>query len=280
MWVSACVCLCVCACHPMRACVPNACVCVCVCRVMSCSVVSCSVVSAVSCVCVCLCVHMCACLCACTLTVLPSRFSTYPHTHAHTHTLRPGPGVEAHDAARPGRARRGVCGQLLRRAAETPEHVLLSTGSGPDQAQTCLGFGKYALRRPERAFEAQRHVSGTSIFSPYVPRTMSLAAEQRPPEAGARRSLGGRGGGGGGNGRGGRGEGSGGSDSHGSWVPGPGLEWLGMILLWIHSFIHSCIHSFMYAFVHSFIQPSGTRTGTPEVSMVPKRRAPETGARL
>ena len=58
----------------------------------------------------------------------------------------------------------------------------------------------------------------------------------------------------------------GGSDSHGSWVPGPGLEWLGMILLWIHSFIHSCIHSFIYAFVHSYSQPSGTRTGTPEVS--------------
>ena len=75
------------------------------------------------------------------------------HTRTYTH-IAPGPGVEAHDAAR---ASRGVCGQLLRRAAETPEHVLLSTGSGPDQAQTCLGFGKYALRRPERAFEAQRH---------------------------------------------------------------------------------------------------------------------------
>jgi hypothetical protein len=75
-----------------------------------------------------------------------------------------------------------------------------------------------------------------------------------------------RGGWGKGRGGGGRGEGSGGSDSHGSWVPGPGLEWLGMILLWIHSFIHSCIHSFIYAFVHSYSQPSGTRTGTPEVS--------------
>ena len=61
------------------------------------------------------------------------------HTRTYTH-IAPGPGVEAHDAARPGRARRGVCGQLLRRAAETPEHMLLSTGSGPDQAQTCLGF--------------------------------------------------------------------------------------------------------------------------------------------
>jgi len=84
------------------------------------------------------------------------------------------------------------------------------------------------------------------------------------------RALGGRGGRGEGWGKGrgggGRGEGSGGSDSHGSWVPGPGLEWLGMILLWIHSFIHSCIHSFIYAFVHSYSQPSGTRTGTPEVS--------------
>ena len=109
------------------------------------------------------------------------------HTRTYTH-IAPGPGVEAHSAARPGRARRGVCGQLLRRAAETPEHVLLSTGSGPDHAQTCLGFGKYALRRPERAFEAQRHASGTSIFSPYVPRIMSLAAERRSPEAGARRS--------------------------------------------------------------------------------------------
>ena len=85
------------------------------------------------------------------------------------------------------------------------------------------------------------------------------------------RALGGRGGRGEGWGKGrgggGRGEGSGGSDSHGSWVPGPGLEWLGMILLWIHSFIHSCIHSFIYAFVHSYSQPtSGTRTGTAEVS--------------
>ena len=37
--------------------------------------------------------------------------------------IGPGPGVEARDAARPGRARRGGCGQLLRRAAETPEHL-------------------------------------------------------------------------------------------------------------------------------------------------------------
>ena len=166
-----CLCVPVCLCMPPNACMRAQCVCVCVCVcVVSCRVVSCRVLSCRPCrVCVCLCVHVCACcLCACTLIVLPSRFSTYPHTHAHTHTLRPGPGVEAHDAARPGRARRGVCGQLLRRAAETPEHMLLSTGSGPDQAQTCLGFGKYALRRPERAFEAQRHASGTSIFSPYV----------------------------------------------------------------------------------------------------------------
>jgi hypothetical protein len=41
------------------------------------------------------------------------------HTRTYTH-IAPGPGVEAHDAAR---ASRGVCGQLLRRAAETPEHV-------------------------------------------------------------------------------------------------------------------------------------------------------------
>ena len=44
------------------------------------------------------------------------------HTRTYTH-IRPGPGVEACDAAWPGRARRGGCGQLLRRAAETPEHL-------------------------------------------------------------------------------------------------------------------------------------------------------------
>ena len=102
--------------------------------------------------------HVCICL-ACTLTVLPKRFlmlvhvcvcesfrfltptvycctaracgniwfgstnwTTTAHTHIHTH-IGPGPCVEARDAARPGRARRGGCGQLLRRAAETPEHL-------------------------------------------------------------------------------------------------------------------------------------------------------------
>ena len=44
------------------------------------------------------------------------------HTRTYTH-IGPGPGVEACDAAWPGRARRGGCGQLLRRAAETPEHL-------------------------------------------------------------------------------------------------------------------------------------------------------------
>ena len=122
-WCFGCVPVCACvsvhATQCMHACPMRVCVCVVSCRVVSCRVLSCRPCR----VCVCLCVHVCACLCACTLIVLPSRFSTYPHTHAHTHTLRPGPGVEAHDAARPGRARRGVCGQLLRRAAETPEHV-------------------------------------------------------------------------------------------------------------------------------------------------------------
>ena len=55
-------------------------------------------------------------------------------------------------------------------------------------SHTLLWFRKEALRKPERVCEAHTHASGTSIFSPYVPRTMSLAAEQRPPEAGARRS--------------------------------------------------------------------------------------------
>ena len=48
------------------------------------------------------------------------------HTHTHTRTsthIGPGPGEEACDAAWPGRACRGGCGQLLRRAAETPEHL-------------------------------------------------------------------------------------------------------------------------------------------------------------
>ena len=55
-------------------------------------------------------------------------------------------------------------------------------------SHTLLWFRREALRKPERVCEAHTHASGTSIFSPYVPRTMSLAAEQRPPEAGARRS--------------------------------------------------------------------------------------------
>ena len=108
------------------------------------------------------------------------------HTRTYTH-IAPGPGVEAHSAARPGRARRGVCGQLLRRAAETPEHVLLSTGSGPDQAQTCLGFGKYALRRPERAFEAQRHgvrVGFTDALR--FPERVSSDMNRRAPDFGVR----------------------------------------------------------------------------------------------
>ena len=83
----------------------------------------------------------------------------------------------------------------------------------------------------------------------------------------------------------GRGEGKGrgrargrewGSDSHGSWVPGPGLEWLtqpsGPGSFYCESFIYSFMHSFIYAFVHSFIQPSGTGTGTPEVSSRETRR--------
>ena len=56
-----------------------------------------------------------------------------PHTYTH---IGPGPGVEARDAARPGRARRGGCGQLLRAAAAAGRRDAgtpgTSSGSGPE----------------------------------------------------------------------------------------------------------------------------------------------------
>ena len=65
---------------------------------------------------------------------------------------------------------------------------------------------------------------------------------------------------------GGRGEGKGrgrargrewGSDSHGSWVPGPGLEWLtqpsGPGSFYCGSFIYSFMHSFIHLCIRSFI---------------------------
>ena len=90
------------------------------------------------------------------------------------------------------------------------------------------------------------------------------------------RALGGRGGKGGrgggkGRGGGGRGEGSGGSDSHGSWVPGPGLEWLrqpsgsGGTGAWnvLDPFIYSFNDSFIHLSIRSFIH-SGRRSPPPE----------------
>ena len=83
------------------------------------------------------------------------------------------------------------------------------------------------------------------------------------------RALGGRGGRGEGWGKGrgggGRGEGSGSSDSHGSWVPGRGLEWLrqpsgsggtgawndSTVDLFIYSFNDSFIHLCIRSFIHS-----------------------------
>ena len=81
----------------------------------------------------------CACVCECFRFLTPTvycctaracgniwfgstNWTTTAHTNTYTH-IGPGPCVEARDAARPGRARRGGCGQLLRRAAETPEHL-------------------------------------------------------------------------------------------------------------------------------------------------------------
>ena len=75
------------------------------------------------------------------------------------------------------------------------------------------------------------------------------------------RALGGRGGRGEGWGKGrgggGRGEGSGGSDSHRSWVPGPGLEWLrqpsgsGGTGAW--NVLDPFIYSFNDSFIHSYV---------------------------
>ena len=91
-------------------------------------------------------------------------------THKRTYThIGPGPGVEARDAARPGRARRGGCGQLLRRAAETPEHLaqVVVPGRKSDWSSAEIRPGRL-LSLSEESVPAPSAV-GAKLHGPTIP---------------------------------------------------------------------------------------------------------------